>query len=210
MRARAWDKLGDKDRAQADRHEGLRHQPADEISWIVRGRAQMASDLPGALADFDQALALNPRSKDALLNKTYVLAERWPTKTAEEKRERTIEAIALYDRLVDFYPDLVRARSERGVLLARLGKRSAALIDAQEALNRDASPATLYQVACIYALTVKEEPNDRIEAFRLLFLALRQGYGYDFLESDTDLIPIREFPEYKRLVAGARALRAGK
>jgi serine/threonine protein kinase/Tfp pilus assembly protein PilF len=210
MRAKAWDQLGDKARANQDREEGLRHQPADELSWVTRGWARMANDLPAALADFDKALELNPRSKDALLNKTYVLAERWPTKSAEEKRERTLEAAALYDRLVGFYPDFVRARSERGVMLARLGKRTAALADAQEALKRDTSPAVLYQVACIYALTVKEEPNDRVEAFRLLFLALRQGYGYDFLESDTDLIPIREFPEYKRLVAGARALRGGK
>jgi hypothetical protein len=122
----------------------------------------------------------------------------------------TEQAIALFDKCVAFHPDLVSVRSDRGVLLARLGKRTEALIDAQEVLKRDTQPRMLYQVACIYALTAKEQPDDRVEAFRLLSMALRQGFGYDLVETDSDLAALRQFPEYHKLVTGVRALRSSK
>ena len=75
-----------------------------------------------------------------------------------------------------------------------------ALEDAAYCLARDAEPATLYQVACIYALTSRQEPEDRWDAFRLLSLALRQGYGKDLVAKDPDLDPIRTYPEYPPLL----------
>ena len=36
----------------ADRAEGLRRQPADELSWVSRGLARLPGDPKGALADF--------------------------------------------------------------------------------------------------------------------------------------------------------------
>ena len=46
------------------------------LSWIARGVARIAADPPGALADFDQALLLNPRSPQALQDKAHVFSER--------------------------------------------------------------------------------------------------------------------------------------
>jgi len=94
------------------------------------------------------------------------------------------------------------------VLLARRGKRDEALRDARESLLRDTLPPNLYQVACIFALTSaadKGHPEDRREAFRLLFAALRTGFGLDLVDADRDLDPLRKDEEFKRLVAGARA-----
>ena len=158
----------------------------------------MASDPEGALADFDAALKLNPLSRDAAQNKAHILAE---------KLGRTEEAVAVLDRLIERYPNYVPARAGRGVLLARLEKRSAALDDAEESLRQDTSARNIYQVACIYALTSRQQSGDSLEAFRLLSGALKDGFGADLLETDTDLAPLRHLPEFDRLVAMARAIR---
>jgi hypothetical protein len=102
----------------------------------------------------------------------------------------------------------VPARIGRGVILARLGKRRPAHKDASEALLRDGGATTLYQAACIYALTSVKEPADRPEAYRFLAAALWKGYGLNLLDKDKDLEPIRREPEFRRLSEGARAFHA--
>ena len=111
------------------------------------------------------------------------------------------------DRLLELYPDYVRARSGRGVMHARLGNEKQALADAEESLRREPSAAIVYQVAGVYALLDKTRPGSRAEAVRLLSGALRAGFGHEHIESDKDLDPIRETPEFKRVVEGVRALR---
>jgi tetratricopeptide (TPR) repeat protein len=198
---RAWvrELLGDRDGAQRDRVEGLARRPTDEASWVVRGSARMADDPAGALADFDEALALNPRSLTALQNRAHVLAERLG---------QTDAALKTLDRLLEFYPDFVPALAGRGILRARQGRREEALRDAQACLARDSRPEILYQVAGIYALTSRLEPDDRWEALEHLGLALRKGYGLDLIDRDRDLDPIRPLPEFRRLIEKARAASA--
>jgi tetratricopeptide (TPR) repeat protein len=198
LRARVRQQRGDKFGAQRDYAEGLRLPPTDEKSWLARGFASLTRDPKAALADFDQALRLNPRSAAGLQNKAHVLAE---------KMGRTQDALSVLNKAVDLYPDSAPMRGGRGVLLARLGRRKQAVRDAEETLLRDTSPPLLYQVGCIYALTSGSAPEDRLRAFQLLSGALRKGYGFDLLETDPDLNPIRNCPEFRRLVEAARALR---
>ena len=150
-RATARERLGDRDGAARDRAEGLRRRPNDELSWIFRGLARLKDDPKGALADFDAALAINPRSKSALENKAFVLAERLG---------RPEEAIRVYDTTLLHHPDDAKAVGPRGVYHARLGRRDAALADARaalalgdQALTAQDQAFTIYQVAGIYALT---------------------------------------------------------
>src|SRR5262249_9791840 len=117
------------------------------------------------------------------------------------------DAVEVLDRLVTLYPDFVRGRGDRGVLLARLGRRRAALADAEACLARSDHPFTHYQVAGIYALTSRQEADDRREALRHVPIALRQGHGSDLLEGAHDLDPLREDPEFRRLAAGLPRLR---
>jgi tetratricopeptide (TPR) repeat protein len=198
MRAAARARAGDAEGARRDREEGLRRVPTDAESWVARGVARLPKDVPGALADFEEALKRNAHSLAALQNKAHVLAE---------IQGRTEEGVRVLNEAVEAYPGYVPSRASRGVLLARLGKRQPALQDAEECLARDSQPATLYQVAGIYALTSRQCADDRLEALRLLSAALRKGYGLDLFARDTDLDPIRKDPEFVRIIAAARTAR---
>jgi serine/threonine protein kinase/Tfp pilus assembly protein PilF len=197
LRARVRDQLGDKQGSQQDYDEGLRRPPQDEQSWLARGFARLSRDPQAALADFDEALRLNPRSFAALQNKAHVLAERLG---------RPRDALKVLNLALEYFPDSTLARGGRGVVLARLGQRALALKDAELTLQRDASPSRLYQVACIFALTSGKHPEDRFQALQLLSAALRKGYGFDLLEKDTDLDAIKALPEFRRLLDAARAM----
>jgi serine/threonine protein kinase/Flp pilus assembly protein TadD len=197
IRARAREQVGDRAGAERDRADALRAEPADEAGWVARGVALVPTAPADALAAFDRALEGNPRSLPALESKAHVLAERLG---------RAEEAVQVLDRAVILYPEDGPARAARGVLLARLGKREAALRDAQEALAADDSPAVLYQVAGIYALTSRYSPDDRRRAFPLLAAALRQGFGYDLIGTDRDLDGVRDDPQFQQLMGAARAL----
>ena len=166
-------------------------EPRDERDWTARGLERQASDPQGALADYQAALKLAPRYLTALQNMANVLAE---------SLGRTEEAIAALDTLLGSYPNYVPARAGRGVLHARLGQRQAALADAREAIQRDGSPFNTYQVAGIYALTSRQNPDDRHEALRLLRSALNRGFGRNLVEKDPDLEPIRSDPEFGQLI----------
>jgi len=185
--------------AQADREEGLQLTPTDEPSWVARGVERLASDPQGALADAEEALKLNPFSVSALQLKAHILGERL---------DRRDEALAVLDRAVELHPDHVPLRAGRGVELARRGKRDRALQDAREALLRDTRPANLYQVGCIYALTSATHPEDKKEAFHLIWSALKNGFGFDLIETDSDLDSLRKDPEFAKMIAAARARRA--
>jgi serine/threonine protein kinase/Flp pilus assembly protein TadD len=198
LRATARKKAGDLEGARLDREEGFKREPKDDLGWIVRASYRKAKDPAGALADLDRALAVNPRSLDAIQDKAAILAE---------QPEKYQEAEALFDRAVTLYPDYVPSRSARGVMRAILGRREAAHLDARESLWRDSSPRILYQVAGIYAVTSKQVPEDRVEAFRLLSTALRNGFGFDELADDQELDAIRNLPEFQKLLEAAKALR---
>jgi eukaryotic-like serine/threonine-protein kinase len=199
MRAWARERAGDAVGAERDRNTGLQQEPRDEESWVARAVARIGPDPAGALADLDKALEMNPRSLSALQTKAHVLAH---------APGRLSDCVRVLDRAVELYPDYVPARSGRGVMLARLGHGDAALADAEESLRQDSQPATLYQVAGIYARLSADRPELRVKALQLLSTALRQGFGFDLLERDQELDSIRELPEFHRLVEAARALRA--
>jgi serine/threonine protein kinase/tetratricopeptide (TPR) repeat protein len=201
IRAAVRRQAGNISGADADRAEGLRREPCDEVSWVARGLARMGTDPKGALADFDEALAVNPHYLPALEDRAAVLAERLG---------RVDDAVASLSRAIDLAPQRGQVRAGRGVLLARLGRRDDALRDSRDAERIDPRPEVLYQAAGIYALTGQQHPADHREAFRLLAAAFRQGYGFDLIEIDPDLRPIHGQPEFRRLVEAARTLGGNK
>jgi tetratricopeptide (TPR) repeat protein len=190
-RSRAFSLSGDSAGAQRDLAAGLAARPSREDGWVARGMARLPADPAGALADYQQALELAPRYLPALQNSAAVLGE---------MPGRTQEAIDMLDRALEACPDFVPARAGRGVLLARIGRRDAALADARESLSRDQRPETLYQAACAYALASPGPGDDHREAVRLLAFALAQGFGREFVAFDHDLDALRGEDDFRRIV----------
>jgi serine/threonine protein kinase/tetratricopeptide (TPR) repeat protein len=193
-RSKARGLSGDVAGAQRDRAAGLAAQPTREDGWVARGMAKLPGDSTGALADYAEALKLAPRYLPALQNSAAVLGE---------LPGRGEEAIKLLDRVLEACPDFVPARIGRAVLMARAGRRDAALADARKSLLRDQQPVTLYQAACAFALVSQGRADDRREALRLLATALAQGFGQEFVATDRDLDPLRGDDEFRRIVAQA-------
>ncbi len=197
LRADVRDRRDNKTGAAADLAAGLASKPTDEASWVARGSARSLTDPAAALTDFDEALKLNPRYFPALQNKAFVLSE---------KMNKPADAIAVLGTALDLVPDAQLARAGRAVLLARKGDRAAAHKDAEHCLAQGPGADVVYQLAGVYAVTSKARPEDARTAFRLLADALRQGYGFDLLASDTDLDPIRNTSEFKAMLEAARAV----
>jgi serine/threonine protein kinase/predicted Zn-dependent protease len=195
-RALAREGQGDMAGGQADRAEGLRREPRDALDWVSRGLARLPANPEGALADLNAALRKDARCELAMLNKAALL---------EKHLQRTADAIAVYDQWLRLEPDCVVAWLDRGVLRARLGQRAAAHADAAEALRRSPDAPVLFGAGLIYAQTSKGVVEDRMEACRLLRLALSRNYGMDLLEKDEDLAPLRDTPEFAEIRELAKA-----
>jgi serine/threonine protein kinase/Tfp pilus assembly protein PilF len=195
-RAKALALAGDDEGARRDLDAGLAAQPKGEDGWVARGMARLAADPVGALGDYGQALKLAPGYLPALQNSAAVLGE---------LPGRTEEAIKMLDRALEICPGFVPARAGRAVLLARAGRRDAALADARESLSHDPQPVTIYQAACAYALVSREHSDDRREALRLLATALAKGFGREYVASDHDLDPLRGEADFDRVIERARA-----
>jgi serine/threonine protein kinase/Flp pilus assembly protein TadD len=183
--------------AERDLSLAIRVEPTDPAGWNDRGLAFLDSDPKRALADFEKALSLDPDFHAALQNKAHVLSERLG---------RPDDGLAAVNRLVELYPGFVQARIGRGVLLARQGRRDEAHADVRESLARDRSPATLYQAANVFALTSKSVPSDAERVIPLLSAALWNGFGLDVIDDDSDMQPVRERPDFKKLVDVVREL----
>ena len=196
QRAQVRAKLNDAAGAAADRAKGFETPPSDESDYIARGVAYLPAEPKKALADFETAAALNPRSLTAYQNAAHVLST---------YLDRDTDAVKTLDKAIDIYPAFVPARAGRAVLLARAGKRADAQRDATESLRRDTSPLNLYQLAGVYALTSKDNADDRREALRLLAAAFTAGFrDFAALDGDHDLDALRGRTEFSALVTEFR------
>ena len=202
LRARARQRLGDQEGARRDREEGLQHEPEDEEGFVARGLARLPGDPHTALKDFEAALSLNPRYIHALQDKASVLSE---------NLGRDGDAVKVLDEAIEHHPESAPALAGRGVLLARLGRRHDAHRDARAALLIDDRPLFLYQAACVFALTAKQNPADRPEAIRLLAEAVhKDGTWLEVIPKDHDLDPIRDIPEFRELLKAFNVVRSAE
>jgi serine/threonine protein kinase/tetratricopeptide (TPR) repeat protein len=205
LRAAVRDNLGDREGANRDRAEGLRRRPDDADSWAARGYYQMRLDRAAALNDVDEALRLDPRCRQALMAKAQIVSE----DRNKSPQERAQAGVKVLSQAIEYYPAAADFRASRGVLLARLGKQEAALVDAREALRLDHGPAIRYQVAGIYFLTAARCPEHRVIAYSLLALALLEGHGFEWIATDPELASVRGSKELEQLVETIRKVRGG-
>ena len=205
LRALAHQRLGHDVSARRDLDRVLKLAPEDEDGFVARGVARASDgDAEAALADFTEAVKVNPGSVAGLRDQAGMLADRLG---------RNEEALAPLDRLVELYPAFAWAHGARAVVRARLGRGDDALADVKKARELDpASGQVLYQAASAYALVGRDRLGgaaDRAEAFRLLCQALQRGYGWDQVAADADLESLRNDPRYGDLAHAAGLLQAG-
>jgi serine/threonine protein kinase/lipoprotein NlpI len=192
--------MGDREAATRDFELGLKTLPSDELSWIARGVAKIQRDPQGAIADLGRALAINPASTRALQNMANVYGEKLNDLPA---------AIQTLDQMIRILPDHVTAIAGRGVLRARVGARDLAIADAKRADQLDRKPLTLYQLACLYALTSLQVPDDAAIAIHYLALAGKgDAQWFRAAKTDPDLKNLQDHPEFQRLLEAAGVLQA--
>ena len=113
---------------------------------------QNGARLGAALADFDQAIALNPRAAKAWLNKGIVLSE----------RNQVDSAFVCVDRALQIQPDLFAAWSERGRLKARRGDLAGAVADFSRSIAINPRYREAYRNrALVYTMTEEYEKSIR-------------------------------------------------
>lgn len=199
LRARVRAKLGDRAGAEADRQEGLRNEPTDEVGWVAHGMALVQNDPDAALHDFRTALGINPKSKLALQNIVFVAADR---------TDKSTEALDALDQWVALDPKDWHALIGRAVLKARLGKRDESLADVDMALHGTEEPTALFQAACALSLTARDDNHDSDRALWLLCRAIEHDSQLiGRAERDPDLSRVRERPDFAQFVSSSAAVR---
>jgi serine/threonine protein kinase/predicted Zn-dependent protease len=206
MRSQLHEKMDQAELARRDLAEGLRQKPVDYQGWMDRGLARLRENDPqGALADFAAASACKPLLREAIHNQAYVLGE---------LLKRPADAIRLMDRELELDPEQPVVIAGRGVYHAQLGHRDLAVADAIKATKKvPREGQVLYRAACIFALTsrsAKDSTADRHQAIGYLARALECGFGFEYVETDTDLAPLQgdpEFAELRKLIDKTRKLK---
>ena len=192
LRARSHESLGDLESANKDRAKGLSLVPSDEESWIARGIARLSKDPKGALADFQEALNLNPTSLLALQNIVHVTAD---------ILEQYPDTLASLNRILEIDSRNSNAFAGRAVLFARQGNRPQALADVQELLRVSKQPIHLFQAACAMTLTSTVDPADLQKALTLLSNAVLLDPRLMLrARTDKDLEELRKHPGYENLL----------
>jgi tetratricopeptide (TPR) repeat protein len=193
--------LNDKAGAEADFRRGLEQIPTDVISWLARGMAQLEGSPEQALADFKQALRLDPHNRTAAQNILHVLSDRL---------HREQEAMVFLEQMIAANPRDSRALLTRAVLRARQGNVADAVADAETALTIDSNPVAALQAACAFAQSSRHAPHYRDQAFKLLAQSLAAKPTLSAIAlTDADLAPLRKSEQFNRIVSAADVIRTG-
>jgi serine/threonine protein kinase/predicted Zn-dependent protease len=190
LRALVREKQGDRTGAAADREAGLKADPRTAADFIARGVARRKADPTAALEDFRAAATADPLATAPLEHQAYVQAE---------VLKKPADAADTLAALLDRTPQSPLPFISRAVYLARAGKTDEAVGDAKRAEGLSESPAVRYRVACVYALAAKADARYAPLALKHLSAALKGGFGYEHLPTDTDLDPLRGRAEFERL-----------
>jgi tetratricopeptide (TPR) repeat protein/predicted Ser/Thr protein kinase len=129
-----WLALLSPDRAEKDRwlDQAVRMAPHSEVGWAARGLDRLDRNLfDDALADLDAALAIDPESVHALLNRAIALV----------RKGEGARALADCARALSIEPRSSHARATSAAVRLRLNDLEGAARDASEAIRLDsASP----------------------------------------------------------------------
>jgi len=203
FRARLFDKLNRPAEATADRQEGIKRTPTDVDSWLARGKARADTDPHGAMADYQEAIRLEPGNSGAHRNLALLLAENLHR---EKDALKVLDDFLKSEQVTDGFVWL-----GRGVLLAREGKMELARQDAKQGLRYTREPIAIYQAACIEALDPKRDADGTRRCLELLAEAFQADPKLVPLAlKDGDLNSLHDMRLFKDLASIMRFIKAPK
>ncbi len=198
VRAQVRDARGDRAGAATDRAATKDAVLKSESDYLVRGWTRIKTDPKGALADFQKAIEINPRSLGALQNQAHVLADQLKDLDA---------ALVVATKVAELYPEYAPAVAGRALVLGRLGRRAEAHKEIERARLLSDDPEITYLAAAVYSLTSVKNADDRAKAIALLRQALREGYGdVKGMATDSDLDSLRNFRDFLEIQQAALSL----
>jgi len=121
-----------------------------------------------AMADFDQAIALNPRSANAWLNKGTILAD----------RNENDSAYVCFDRALRLKPDLFSAWNNRGGIKVRKGDLEGAIADFSRSVAINPRYRDGYSNRAIAYLRLKEYERSIADSRRAIELGPNHPENY--------------------------------
>lgn len=196
-RAQAYRQRDEQTKAQAAYDRAMATQARSPRDWLARGLARQELYPRDALADFDQALGLDPLYRQALEAKAHLLGG---------PLAETEEAIQVWNQLIAIYPDYPMAHAHCGIMHARAGRRAEAHRAIEAALMLANTPVANYTAACVFAQTSQQESRDVTRALDHLQSALQAGFGQKTAFNEPDLFPLRSERRFQQLIAASRFL----
>lgn len=189
IRARIYEKMKRVELAEADFNQARRLSARSLEDSVARASAWIAVDPNIALEELQSAeKRFGPRTR-MLQTMAHVLSE---------QLHRETDALEKLDLLLQVYPTFQHALAGRAVLHARLGNAEQSLADIESLLSahQSISGDLMFQVASAYSLCSKERPELRQQGLQWLLRAIVSKYGAAKLDTDPDLAPLREDPEF--------------
>jgi tetratricopeptide (TPR) repeat protein len=201
IRAAVRHKLNDVTGSREDFQKGLSLTPTDCTSWLARGMAHLNRSPELALADFQEAMRLEPGNRLAVQNALHVLSDRL---------QRDEESLELVGRLIATNPRDARALITRAVLQARQGDVKKAAEDATTAIALQSDPKMLLQAACAFAQCSTTAPRYRATALQLLARSIGAEPTLAVIAvKDPDLEPLGSSSDFHRILDAAEVIGNG-
>ena len=176
---------------------------------LLRDQGQPADSLPYFNKAIETLTAVHEKESRNVMAKKYLQESYWYRAIALERLDRYTESTKDWQKATELSPkpESPEFRTSRAISLARAGRVAEAVAEVAElskagAWNSDQwyTFACFYSVASAKAADKKQEYADR--AMELLRKAVQAGWkGGAYMTRDTDLDPLREREDFKKLQA---------
>jgi adenylate cyclase len=187
----------------SEQHEAAQQEFQEAIAlnpklWEAHYYSGLASSSKGdfdqAVKHYEKAMKVNPADYQSPLFMAQALASLG--RKHDEMKVR-VQALGVLQKHLEMNPNDTRALYICAQNLCLVGEQEKGLELAERALGQDQDePVVLYNVACFYT-----HAGDTDRALELLESAVDKGWGDKaWLETDSDLDPLRELPRFQALL----------
>jgi len=141
-----------------------------------------------ALADFDQALALNDKSPRVWVNKGNTLAE----------MNQNDSALVCFDRAIELKPDYPDALNNRGAVWLRKGDMAKAAADFSRAIELNPAQRDAYANRSLAEVTMREFERSIADSRRAIELDPKNPGNY--LQSGTIAVALQQLGRHQEAI----------